>query len=236
MRDKKIFNFLEFLEELKKGEVCLREFAEKRNLSVRSVQRYKNEVEEFFNVKLILTKRGCYTFPNPQRIDDFMLKKSDLEEFKKLSYILNLINPKLLKFLKIDERVIKRFVDDKIFLIKESPIEELNNIDIELIQKAIKRRYCLDIDYFSDKKYSFKDAKPLKIIFSEGNWYLAALTDDEINNGFKFLRLNYIKKITLKKDKEFKIPAEAKEFLDNFQTLFSRYKEPFFEVLVEVDS
>jgi predicted DNA-binding transcriptional regulator YafY len=234
MRDKKIFNFLRFIKELKDGEVCLNDFAKKYGLSLRTVQRYKKEIEEFFGIDLILTKKGCYTFPDFNKIKTFLLDKNDLNEFKKFSYILSLINPKMLKFLKIDEKIVKKFVDNKIFLIKESPVEELENVDVEILQKAIKRKECIDVKYYTDKEYYFTDVKPLKIIFAEGNWYLAALTKDEINNGFKFLRINYIKEIK-RKNKEFKTPVEVKEFLKNFQTLFSKYKKPFFEVIVEVD-
>jgi hypothetical protein len=234
MRDKKIFNFLRFIKELKNGEVCLNDFAKKNDISLRTVQRYKKEIEEFFGIDLILTKKGCYTFPDFNKIKTFLLDKNDLNEFKKFSYILSLVNPKMLKFLKIDEKIVKKFVDDKVFLIKESPVEELENVDIEIIQKAIKRKEYLDIRYCAEKECYFIDAKPLKIIFAEGNWYLAVLTNDKINNGFKFLRLNYIKEIK-RKNKEFKTPPEAKEFLENFQTLFSKYKEPFFEVIAEVD-
>jgi predicted DNA-binding transcriptional regulator YafY len=233
MRDKKIFNFLEFIKALKKGEVCLNEFANKFDLSLRSVQRYKNDLENFFDIKLLLTKKGCYTFLGSD-IEKVLLNKNDLNEFKKLAYILSLINPKMLKFLKIDEKIIKKFVNNDIFLIKESPVEELENIDLEILQKAIKIKDYVDIKYISNKKYFFENVKPLKIIFAEGNWYLAVLTNDEVNNGFKFLRLNWIKGVK-RKNKAFKVPMEAKEFLENFQTLFSKYKEKFFEVIVEVD-
>jgi predicted DNA-binding transcriptional regulator YafY len=234
MKDKKIFNFLRFLKELKEGEVCLKDFAKKCDISVRSVQRYKEEVEEFFRVKLLSTRKGCYTFVNPEKIDNFLLKKSDLRDFENLAHILAITNPKMFKFLKIDERVMKRFNNDLI-LVKEAPIEEIKNVDLETLKKAIKRKDYIDIKYKADKEIILEDVKPLKIVFAEGNWYLAALTNDKkVNNGFKFLRLNWIKEIKIK-NKEFKTPLEVKEFLENFQTLFSKYKGSFFEVIVEVD-
>jgi predicted DNA-binding transcriptional regulator YafY len=233
MRDKKIFNFLRFLKELKE-EVCLKEFAKNYNISVRSVQRYKEEVEEFFGIKLLSTRRGCYTFINSEKIDNFLLKKSDLKDFENLAHILAVTNPKMFKFLKIDERIIKKFNDDLI-LVKEPPIEEIKYIDLDTLKKAIKRKDYIDIKYKADKEIMLKDVKPLKIVFAEGNWYLATLTNDkEVNNGFKFLRLNWIKEVK-RKNKEFKVPKEAKEFLKNFQTLFSKYKEKPFQVVVEVD-
>jgi predicted DNA-binding transcriptional regulator YafY len=234
MRDKKIFNFLRFLKELKEGEVCLNDFAKKYNINVRTVQRYKNEVEEFFNIKLISTRRGCYTFPAHNRIDNFLLQKEDLNDFNNLANILSLINPQFLRFLKIDEKVIKKYIKDNTILVKESPIEELSSSEIEILKKAIKRKDYVDIKYILDKEHFFENVKPLKIVFAEGNWYLACLTKDKINNGFKFLRINWIKEIKLK-NKEFKVPKEAKEFLKNFQTLFSSYKVPYKEVIVEVD-
>jgi hypothetical protein len=139
-----------------------------------------------------------------------------------------------LKFLKLDTSYFKR-KNDEVYILKESPFEELINFDLlSTLKNAILHKKIVDIFYFSDKKYRFLQAKPLKIVFAQNNWYLAVLTDDEINGGFKFLRINFIERI-IEHSKTFKIPIEAKEFLRNFQTLFSGYVDDFYEVVVEIE-
>ena len=74
----------------------------------------------------------------------------------------------------------------------------------------------------------------MKIIFAEGNFYIAKLTKEELNNGFKFLRLNFISDIKLYSN-SFKKDIEAEYFIKNFQTLFSSYKEKTYEVILKIN-
>ena len=234
MKDKKIILIFRLIERLKKG-VCLKDFAREYNIDERTAQRYKKDIEEIFDLKLITLSRGCYIFPEIKKIDEIFLDKSFLEEFEKMASLLSLLNPKFLKYLNIDEKILKKIVNRDIFLIKESPYEDLENFQLlNKLKYSIKYRKVLNIAYFSDKEYYFYNVKPLKIVFAEGNWYLAGLSDDDINNGFKFLRINFIKDIK-ETSKTFQIPKEAVEFLKSFQTLFSKYKEPYFDVIVKVD-
>ena len=87
----------------------------------------------------------------------------------------------------------------QIYMIKQNPFEDLNQKKELLfdIKTAIKQnRYC-KIVYESDKEYIYEDAKILKVVFAKGNFYIAVLTNDEVNSGFKFLRLSFINTITL---------------------------------------
>lgn len=122
-------------------------------------------------------------------------------------------------------------------MIKQNPFENfMKKKDLLFdIKNAIKQKRYTKIEYESDKTYIFEEAKILKILFAKGNFYLAVLTNDDINNGFKFLRLSFIKNITLNPN-SFKKDLEAEYFLRNFQTLFSLYKEKPYEVVLKVDS
>lgn len=102
------------------------------------------------------------------------------------------------------------------------------------IKSAIKNRRYVNIRYFSDREFIFEEVKILKIVYTEGNFYLATLTNDELNNGFKFLRLNFITQLELLKN-SFQRVIEAEIFLKNFQTIFSNYKIEPYEVVLEVD-
>ena len=83
------------------------------------------------------------------------------------------------------------------------------------IKSAIKNRRYVNIRYFSDREFIFEEVKILKIVYTEGNFYLATLTNDELNNGFKFLRLNFITQLELLKN-SFQRVIEAEIFLKKF--------------------
>jgi len=237
MKTKKSIAILKILEDLKKGKIiCTQEYANYLGVDKRSVQRYLEEISNFYDIELIKPKRGCYSVPQISKIKEKIIDAKESEDFEKFADILALLNKEVLEFLEIDKTVIKKIVSEDIFKIKGSPVETFINIDMyKKIKRAIKYRKILDILYISDEKYEFKNIKPLKIIFAEGNWYLVALNDDNINNGFKFLRINFIKNIK-EYSKTFKPVKEAEEFLDNFQSLFSRYKVKPFEVILEIDN
>ena len=142
---------------------------------------------------------------------------------------------------KFDENT-KKFVNkiqkqySQSYMIKQNPFEKLSlKRDLLFdIKNAIKNNRYTKIVYESDKKYIFDEAKILKIIFAEGNFYIAILTKEELNNGFKFLRLNFISDIKLYSN-SFKKDIEAEYFIKNFQTLFSSYKEKTYEVILKIN-
>ncbi len=236
MKTKKSIAILKILEDLKKGRtICTVEYANYLGVDRRSVQRYIEEIENFYGVEFVKPKRGCYYLPHISKIKEKIIDINESEDFEKFADILGVLDKEVLKFLGIEENIIKKIVDNDVFVIKENPVEKFLKFDIyKKIKRAIKHKKILDIEYVPDEKYHFTNVKPLKIIFAEGNWYLAALNDDEINNGFKFLRINFIKDIK-ETSKTFKSSKEVLEFLENFQSLFSRYKVKPFEVILEVD-
>ena len=239
--DKKVFNILEILEDLKRGKkICVKEYAKRFDVSERTIQRYIKDLNCYFskyNTKLENVERGCYVFPQISIIRDKIIDIKENEDFRKFADILALMNDKVLEFLGVEKRVVDKILKKNrdVFLLKESPIEEFLNIELyNKLERIVRYKKVIDIVYKPDEEFVYKMAKPLKIIFAEGNWYLAVLTDDEVNNGFKFLRINFIKDIK-EHSKEFRVDREAIEFLNNFQSLFSRYKVEPFEVIVRVD-
>ncbi len=231
-KSENLISFLEYVNRHKR--FCTRHLAEFLNVSIRNIQRYKKEVEQLFGVKFIPTDRGCYTLPKEFDIESLILSKKDFEDYEKLIELLNLTNGSFLKFFGFEAKKLLN-KNSEIYLIKEPPFEELINFELLLkLKSVVYHKKLIDIYYVSDKSYTFKNAKPLKIVFAKNNWYIAVLTDDEINGGFKFLRINFIKEIK-EHSKTFKVPIQAKEFFKRFQTLFSSYVEPYFEVVVKVE-
>jgi len=231
-KSEKLLSFLDYISRNKK--FCTKHLSEHLQTSVRNIQRYKKEVEEFFEVKFIPIDRGCYALPKELDIDALLLSKKDFDDYEKFVDLLNIANSSFLKFLGFDTKNILN-KNSEIYLIKESPFEELINFELlAKLKNVVYHKKVIDIVYVSDKKHHFKNAKPLKIVYAKNNWYLAALTDEEINGGFKFLRINFIKEIS-EHQKTFKAPVMAKEFFKKFQTLFSSYSDPYFEVIVKVE-
>ncbi len=226
--------FIKFIEGLKKG-VCIKEFAARWSVTQRTVQRYLEDFIEIFEIEPKLIQKGCYQVLSLD-VDKILFSLKEAKELEEFINQVSVINPGFLKYLRIDTKLIQRFQkNNEVFLVKTSPIERIENS--EIFNKAIKivkyRKIC-DIEYFSDKAYFFEKFKPYKIVFNEGNFYLAGISNDEINNGFKFLRINFIRSIN-ETSKTFKREKKVVEFLEKFQSLMSRFKEPFFEVIVEVD-
>jgi len=225
--------FLDFLDYLaKNGKFCINELSYLLDVSTKTVQRYKKDLEKRLGVKFEFYQKGCYTIINPQKIKEILFNPDDMEAVNRLVEILVLLEGKNLEILGLDPDIVKSFKND-IYHLKEYPFEELKNKNLDRIKTAIKGRRYADIDYKSTDFFHFEKVKPLKLVFAEGNWYLAAMTDDEINHGFKFLRLNFIKDVKLH-PKTFQKDYNALRFIKEFRTLFTSYMEPDFEVEVEV--
>ncbi|TLS70989.1 WYL domain-containing protein [Aliarcobacter thereius] len=239
MQTKKSILQLQLLKELLEGKkISLKVFSSKYDLSIRTAQRYIEDIIEIFEENLIKDSE-LYSFISNSILETNILdfNKKELENFVDLYSLLEFDFSK-----HIDEknRTILQKMEKKysqVYMIKQNPFEQFTQKKDLLfdIKDAIKNRRYTKIEYTSDKKYIYEQAKILKIVFAEGNFYLAILTNEEINNGFKFLRLSFLDKIILYPN-SFKKDYEAEDFLKNFQTLFSNYKKEPFEVVLKVDN
>ncbi len=228
-------NFLRFLTHIsKQSKFCIKELAQTLNVSEKTIQRYKKEIESHLGITFESYQKGCYLALDTSKIKQILLNPDDMEAAAKLAEIIVLLEKKNLEIFGLDEELTKTFKND-VYHLKEYPFEELKNHHIKKIKEAIIYRKYADIRYEADRNFHFKNTKPLKLVFAEGNWYLALMTEDEVNHGFKFLRINFIKDIQIK-PKTFKRDHEALRFIENFRTLFSSFQEPDFEVRVKVDS
>ncbi|NWF67282.1 MAG: WYL domain-containing protein, partial [Campylobacterales bacterium] len=240
MADKKLLQVFEIVKDLADGkEICLNELSSRFDVSVRTIQRYINDLEEIFGKECIKkSKRGCFVAINREIFSKNLLANvEELNDFEKLADIISITNPNFFDTLPANYKKvvtkIKKEISDT-YLIKENPFEEFENFDvIHKLKNAIKYKQYVNIDYNSINNEKIENIKPLKIVFMEGNLYLACLTLSEINSGFKFLRVSFIESVEVLKEGYY-IDYEAESFLKTFQTPFSRYKEPYFEVILEV--
>lgn len=235
---KKSTLLLFFLKELLEGKkISLKSFALENDINIRTAQRYIEDIEEAFPDNL-LKENDFYSFVSNSTLEKNILN-FDKKEFEILIDLVSLLEFDISN--KFDENT-KKFVNkiqkqySQSYMIKQNPFEKLSlKRDLLFdIKNAIKNNRYAKIVYESDKKYIFDEAKILKIIFAEGNFYIAILTKEELNNGFKFLRLNFISDIKLYSN-SFKKDIEAEYFIKNFQTLFSSYKEKTYEVILKIN-
>ncbi|HJE03504.1 MULTISPECIES: WYL domain-containing protein [Arcobacteraceae] len=239
MQTKKSILQLQLLKELLEGKkISLKVFSSKYDLSIRTAQRYIEDIIEIFEENLIKDSE-YYSFISNSILETNILNfnKKELENFVDLYSLLDFDFSRNLdeKDKTILQKMEKKY--SQVYMIKQNPFEQFTQKKDLLfdIKDAIKNRRYTKIEYTSDKKYIYEQAKILKIVFAEGNFYLAILTNEEINNGFKFLRLSFLDKIILYPN-SFKKDYEAEDFLKNFQTLFSNYKKEPFEVVLKVDN
>ena len=235
---KKSTLLLFFLKELLEGKkISLKSFALENDINIRTAQRYIEDIEEAFPDNL-LKENDFYSFVSNSTLEKNILN-FDKKEFEILIDLVSLLEFDISN--KFDENT-KKFVNkiqkqySQSYMIKQNPFEKLSlKRDLLFdIKNAIKNNRYTKIVYESDKKYIFDEAKIFKSIFAEGNFYIAILTKEELNNGFKFLRLNFISDIKLYSN-SFKKDIEAEYFIKNFQTLFSSYKEKTYEVILKIN-
>ncbi len=235
---KKSTLLLSLFKELLEGKkISLKNFALENDVNIRTAQRYIEDIEDVFSDNL-LKENDLYGFVSNSTLEKNILNfdKKELEIFIDLASLLefdisNKFDDNTKKFV---NKIQKQY--SQIYMIKQNPFEKFS-LKRELlfdIKNAIKNNRYTKIVYESDKKYIFDEAKILKIIFAEGNFYVAILTKEVLNNGFKFLRLNFIADIKLYSN-SFKKDIEVEYFLKNFQTLFSSYKEKTYDVVIKIN-
>ncbi len=191
--------------------------------SERQIDRILKELSDVFDA-IVIT-------PNTRPKEYKLLEPIDLfeEAFKKhddLGWIFELLQEKDPEI--FDKLTNKAQIDHDIYQFKNTPFEDLESIEskktFQHLKTAVKNREYRNIT-FKDGK-SFKDVKCLKLIFMEGNWYLAYVTSENL---LKFGRINFIDKVQYSKNtSSFQKASVAKEMsfiknkLQNSFTLYGR--------------
>lgn len=205
----------------------------------RTIQRDMKLLKEFFKDKLYQPKRGCYILQDGENLYSFIKNTTKTDNLKSFFEFITLFDDKLLSFFDQDEfpmiKQIRR--ESKVYYrILEKPIEELQNPFLEQMKEAISARRYADVTLKEIKEKNLVMIKPLKIVFAEGNWYLASITKNyKVNYGFKFFRINFITDFKLL-PQTFQRDIEAEKFIEDFQSLFQNYKTPNYEVTLRIDA
>jgi predicted DNA-binding transcriptional regulator YafY len=112
------------------------------------------------------------------------------------------------------------------FLFRDYPFEEFKNPKtkevFDELKTAVKNNEYRDIEFLYDNTISYIDAKCLKLIFVNHNWYLAI---EDKNSNFSFLRISFIQNIRKTREYYFQKNINQKyiDFLKNFQNAMTLY-------------
>jgi predicted DNA-binding transcriptional regulator YafY len=239
----KTWHILNITKKLENGEIiCTKEYATIYEKAQRSIQRYfekEGELFEFYGDKLIKDSQGCYKLINEKIVNELLFTPKDTTEFERIIDLYYMINPAI--FDKFDEQtksIINKYYQKtkECYQIKQTLFEPFcNSTVVTNIKNAIKYKKYSDITYETNEKFYFKDVKLYKIVFIEGNWYVACEDINFVeNNGFRWLRLSFIKYVTLNK-KTFHKNPDVLSFILNFQSLFTNFLKERYSVKVKID-
>ena len=199
----------------------------------RTAMRYLTTIEafmeEWYEKEILIPagRKGCYRIVNKSLLAssfDF----SDREEL--LSYM-QIIEEMLPAYYRQMDSEIRRDYEEVLrekrpaYLFRSAPLEELEDRCVfRILEEAIREREKLRMGY---RHHRYEEIRPLRIIYMEGNFYLAAMTPEkELNNGFKFLRISDIHDIEPMDERfhETEEIVQAHRFIEEeIQTPFSRF-------------
>ena len=86
------------------------------------------------------------------------------------------------------------------------------------LKEAVKNHEYRDIIHLYDKKKTYEDSKPIKLLFMDNNWYVVIIDN---NKKMQFLRISFIQKVIKR----------------NYHTKFQTYDlEPYYNFLSKIQN
>lgn len=218
------------------------ELLDELGIQERTLRRYIDEIKVLFPNSFVtenkLIKNNKRSI-NILRVSDkntdvvivleYLLKNSD-----NLGWLITLLNendPSLLIELNKYEKEVSRQLreDSDVFLFRTNPLEVLQDEPskkyLSELRNAVINREYRDIEYkYIDKKEILIDTKCLKIVFTDGNWYLAI--EDAAGN-FRLLRAAFIVSLSKSsKNYQSKILYKYKTHFNKIQNAMSLPSKP----------
>jgi len=187
------------------------------NKSERQIDRILQELCDVFDAIVVLPNSTPKLYKLLKPIDLF---EEAYRKYDDLEWLFNLLQEKDPQI--FDKLTNKAQIDHEIYQFKNTPLEDIRSIEskqtFKNLKVAVKNREYRDIS-FKDTK-SYKDVKCIKLIFMEGNWYIAYITNE---NQLKFGRINFIKEVRYSKKNSFQKSSVKKEL--NF--IKTKLQNPF---------
>jgi len=197
---------------------------EECGLSVKQMGRLLDEIaNELDNIELIkIGRKKAYKLIKP--MDLFVETFKNTNE---ISWIFNMAHdgdPEVFKELEQFTKNTKH-----VFQFKNTPFEDTASIEekeiFKTLKRAVKNREYVKIT-FKGKEEPQDNLKCLKLIFMEGNWYLAYV---DVEDNLKFGRISFMDKVEYaSKAESFQPSTVTKQmhFLKNIQNAMTLYGKP----------
>lgn len=204
----KITRLLYELNALDKGPVCLADMAAELGVSLRTLQRDMNTIQEA-DFPLYCPRAGEYAF-----MEGFSLEKARLsdKEASMLVFMSEMAKSLGKAFGNSFELLKKRLLGaekDSPFFIKFSGGEEYpDTATTQELSACIRAREKATVCYQGGKRACYP-VRPLKLLWVEGFWYLLALTDDDKLLKFRLEKITSVKPL----GKFFKYNAEIEKII-----------------------
>ena len=197
---------------------------------VKSPKTIQRVIEEFmlkYNsvVEVKGRRRKTYKLATPM---DVIVE--GFEHFESIGWLFQMAHDADPKMFQELEEVTKK--DKHIYMFKNTPFEDLSSIEssqnFQQLKKNIEAREYTKIRFFYDDK-DYDNLKPIKLVFVDGNWYLAFVDCEE---KLRFGRINFIKKVEYgSKTQHFQLASIQKQLLflekdlQNSMTLYNAEKK-----------
>ncbi len=230
--DKKVVAIFKLIEYLLEGReinkydpILLDEF----QCSYKTLERYLNDLEQNYS-NIITIKKSNKNYYKLIRASNI------ITEFLKLK---NSNTSIIFEWLKDDCATLKELEDEtkralekisksqrEIFIFKNYPLEEFNSPKYQTIfndlKEAVKKSEYRDIEFIYDGVKNYKDAKCIKLIFVDNNWYIAIENGDD---KLEFLRISFVQSVKKTRDFSFQksIYEKYADFLKTFQNSLTLY-------------
>ncbi len=198
--------------------------------SPRTLERYLKDLHKIYGHILTIKKvrKKYYKLVSISNILEEFIKHSD--DISELLQMAREFDPEIFK--ELEKSTLKKLTnrDDSVFVFKNYTMESLINPKVKehfnYLKYAIRMQKTLDISsQVSNDKEFFYGVKPLRLIFTNNNWYIAII----YNNKVKLIQLNFITEIN-KSNHKFEITYKDLDtylnFLKRLQNALTLYGEP----------
>jgi len=213
------------------------ELLDELRIKERTLRRYMGEIDKLFPDAFRIESKLIGHGKRPVKVLRVYDKNKDiigvlkclLEYDNDLGWLISLLNendPRLFNDLDKHEKekVSEQLKEDSdIFLFRTNPLEvlqdELSKRYLSELRNAVKNKECRNIKYkYIGEMENLIDAKCLKIVFTDSNWYLAI---EDVKGNFRLLRVAFI--VSLSKSSKKYEGKILKEYETYFNSLSSNF-------------
>ena len=198
----------------------------------KTIERYLKEIESLYShiITIKRSRKNVWKLITVSEIFEEFIKNS--EEISQLFLMAQEFDPHIFK--ELEKGTLSKIAknDENVFLFKNSIMEEIQSQEAKArfksIKEAIRNHEYRDIEYADGEPKKFVDAKPIKLVFMDNNWYVVIVNEEK---RLIFLRMSFIKEIKKRasqhhfQTKELKPYIEFLSTVQNSMTLYGQKRQ-----------